>query len=149
MEELQDFTEEKESNFDIKAELFKYLGYWKWLLFGFLLGGLIAFLYNRYTIPQYRSEASIMILNDKDNNIAGALPSGGGGILSLEDNSLDNQIVTLKSKRLVEKVIKELKHNIFYYIEGNVIATEAYKNSPIVIKFVTSDSIVHKTSKNL
>ncbi|QED36544.1 polysaccharide biosynthesis tyrosine autokinase [Antarcticibacterium arcticum] len=149
MEELQDFTEEKESNFDLKAEIFKYLAYWKWLVLGFLLGGLLAFLYNRYTMPQYRSEASIMILNDKENTLAGALPSGGGGILTLEDNTLDNQIVTLKSKRLVEKVIKELKHNIFYYIEGNVIATEAYKSSPIIIQFRTPDSLIHKTSKNL
>ncbi len=149
MEELQDFTEEKESNFDLKAELFKYLGYWKWLVFGFLLGGLIAFLYNRYTIPQYYSEASMMVLNENENNIAGALPSGGGGILQLKDNSLDNQIVTLRSKRLVEQVVKDLKHNIYYYIEGNVIATEAYKNSPVLIQFISPDSIVHKVSKNL
>ena len=131
MEELQDFTEEKDSNFDLKAEIFKYLAYWKWLLFGFLVGGLIAFLYNRYTIPKYYTEASLMILNDNESNIAGALPSGGG-ILQLKDNSLDNQIVSLRSKRLVEKVVNELNHNISYYIEGNVIATEAYKSSPVL-----------------
>lgn len=149
MEELQDFNEEKVSNFDLKAELFKYLAYWPWLVFGFFLGGLIAFLYNRYTIPEYWTEASIMILSDKDNTVAGALPSGGGGgILTFEDNTLDNQIVTLRSKRLVEEVVKELNHNVSYFMEGNVIATEAYKSSPILINFITPDSIVHKTSKN-
>jgi len=150
MEELKDFTEEKESNFDFKAEIFKYLAFWKWLLFGFLLGGSIAYLYNRYTIPEYRTEASMMILNDSDSkNIAGALPSGGGSILSLEDNSLDNQIVTLKSKRLVKKVISELNQNVSYFIEGNVITTEAYNDSPILIKFITSDSIVNNSSLSL
>ena len=149
MEELQDFTEEKESNFDLKAEIFKYLAYWKWLLLGFLIGGLIAFLYNRYTIPQYWTEASLMVLSENENNIAGALPSGGGGILTLEDNSLDNQIVSLKSKRLVEKVVNELGHNVSYYIEGNIITTEAYKNSPLRIQFITEDSIVNKLSKNI
>ena len=134
MEDLQDFTEEKESTFDLKGEIFKYLGYWKWLLFGFLLGGLMAFLYNRYTIPKYYSEASMMILKDNESNIA--LPSGGA-ILQLNDNTLDNQIVSLRSKRLVEKVVKELNHNIVYFIEGNVIATEAYKSSPILIEFIT------------
>ncbi len=146
MEELQDFTEEKESNFDLKAEIFKYLAYWKWLLLGFLLGGLLAFLYNRYTIPKYYTEASLMILNENEGALAGALPSGGG-ILQLRDNTLDNQIVSLRSKRLVEKVVKELNHNIFYYLEGNVIATEAYRSSPILIEFITPDSIIHKTSK--
>ncbi len=148
MEELQDFTEERESNFDLKAEIFKYLAYWKWLLLGFLLGGLLAFLYNRYTIPKYYTESSLMILNENESNLAGALPSGGG-ILQLKDNTLDNQIVTLRSKRLVEKVVKELNHNISYFIEGNVIATEAYKSSPVIIEFITPDSIVHKVSKTL
>jgi len=149
MEELQDFTEEKESNFDLKAEIFKYLAYWKWLLFGLLLGGAIAYLYNRYTIPQYWTQASLMILKDSESNVASALPSGGGSILTFGDNSLDNQIVTLKSKRLVEKVVDELNHNISYFIEGNVITIEAYKSSPVLIQFITPDSIVNRASKTL
>ncbi|CAM4240756.1 polysaccharide biosynthesis tyrosine autokinase [Gillisia hiemivivida] len=149
MEELQEFTEEKESNFDLKAEIFKYLAYWKWLVLGFLLGGLLAFLYNRYTIPQFRTEASMMILNEEKSNMASALPSGGGSILTFDDNSLDNQIITLKSKRLVEKVVEELNHNISYFIEGNVITTEAYKDSPLRIQLISPDSIVQNTSKTL
>jgi hypothetical protein len=48
MEELNDFTEEKEeSNFDLKAEIYKYLAYWKWILLGFLIGGLLAYMKNR------------------------------------------------------------------------------------------------------
>jgi capsular exopolysaccharide synthesis family protein len=149
MEELQDFTEEKESDFDLKAEIFKYLAFWKWLLFGLLLGGTIAYLYNRYTIPKYLTQASLMILKDSESNIASALPSGGGSILSLNDNSLENQIVALKSKRLVSKVVDELDHNISYFIEGNVITIEAYKSSPVLIRFITPDSIVNTASKTL
>jgi len=144
MEELQDFAEENKSNFDLKAEIFKYLAFWKWLLFGFIIGGSIAYLYNRYTIPKYMTEASMMILSDSENNLAGALPSVGGSILKIDDNSLDNQIVTLKSKRLVEKVINDLDLNTTYYIEGNVITTEAYHSSPIIIKYFSEDSIVEK-----
>lgn len=148
MEELQDFTEQKESSFDLKAEIYKYLAYWKWLLLGLLIGGLLAFLYNRYSIPRYWSEASLMILKEEQSTMASALPSGGS-ILKFDDNSLDNQIVTLKSQRLVKKVVDELDHNISYFIEGNVITTEAYKNSPILINFLTHDSIVHKASETL
>lgn len=149
MEELQDFTEEKESNFDLKAELYKYIGFWKWMVFGLILGGSIAYLYNRYTIPQYSTQASLMILKDGESNVASALPSGGGSILTFGDNSLDNQIVSLKSKRLVEKVVQELNHNISYFVEGNVITIEAYKSSPVLIQFITPDSIVKKASLNL
>jgi len=145
MEELQDFTEEKESDFDLKAEIFKYLAFWKWLLLGLIIGGSIAFLYNRYTIPQYRSEAAMLILKSDQNNVSGVLPSGGSGgsIIQLENNSLENQIVALKSKRLVKKVVEELAHNISYYVEGNIITTEAYKNSPLLLNFISHDSIVN------
>jgi tyrosine-protein kinase Etk/Wzc len=147
MEELQDFTEEKESNFDLKAEIYKYLAYWKWLLFGCLLGGAIAYAYNRYTIPKYRTESSLMILKDSEGkSVVGALPSGGASILSIGENNLDNQIVTLKSKRLIRKVVDELDHNISYFIEGNIITTEAYRNSPIVIKFASADSLVNTSN---
>jgi len=149
MEELHNYSEEESSNFDLKAELYKYIGYWKWLVFGLLLGGALAFLYNRYTIPKYRSESSMMIVKDGDNNMASALPSGGGSILTFGQNTLDNQIVTLKSKRLVEKVVDELDHNITYYVEGNVITTEAYKSSAIIINFITPDSIVNEQREEL
>lgn len=150
MEELQDFNEEKEeSNFDLKAEIYKYLTYWKWILFGFLIGGLLAFLYNRYTIPKYRAESTMLIVNDQEKNAMSALPSGGGAILSLENDGLQNHIEKLKSKQLVESVVDELDLNISYFIEGNVIKVEAYKSSPILIEFITNDSIVNYSNANI
>ncbi|WP_373056168.1 GumC family protein [Zunongwangia sp. H14] len=150
MEELEDYQEnnQQESSFDLKAELFKYLTHWKWLLFGLLMGGLIAYLYNRYTIPEYYSESSMMIVKDQDKRVMSAIPSGGNSILSLETSSLANQIVTLKSKQLVEGVVDELDHNISYYVEGNVITVEAYKSSPIVFSFQTPDSILNYVSRS-
>ncbi|MCM4157095.1 polysaccharide biosynthesis tyrosine autokinase [Gramella sp. AN32] len=150
MEEFsEDFNEPKEeSNFDLKAEIFKYLTYWKWLFLGFLVGGCIAFLYNRYTIPVFRTESNLLITKSEENNMSGILPSSGtGSIIRLESNSLQNQIVTLKSKNLVKKVVDSLNLNISYFIEGNVITTEAYKSSPVTINFITPDSIVNNHSK--
>jgi capsular exopolysaccharide synthesis family protein len=146
MEELQEFSETEESNFDLKAEIYKYLAHWKWLVFGSLLGLLIAFLYNRYTIPEYRTEASMMILQDEQKRISGALP--GGGILTTDDSGIQNHIENLRSKRLVENVVDELDLNVSYFNEGNVIAVEAYKNSSVVIQFLSADSIVHAASGN-
>ncbi|HEY9186026.1 MAG TPA: tyrosine protein kinase, partial [Salegentibacter sp.] len=92
MEELNDFTQEQEeSNFDLKAEIFKYLTHWKWIVLGLLLGGLVAYLYNRYTIPKYRTEATLVIVNEEENTALSAMPTGGGSILSLNSDGLDNQ----------------------------------------------------------
>ncbi len=149
MEEIFDYEEQKEeSNFDLKAELYKYLVHWKWLVLGILVGLAVAYLYNRYTIPQYRSEATLMVLQDDKSSVSGVLGGGGnsGSFLKLEDNSLENQIVTLKSKRLISKVVDDLNLNISYLVSGNVITTEAYKNSPVTVNFITPDSIVNRSS---
>lgn len=147
MEELQEFSEKEESNFDLKAEIYKYLTHWQWLVFISILGLILAFLFNRYTIPVYESEATMMILKD-DPGIANALPSGSS-ILTIDNSTLDNQIVTLRSKQLVESVIDELNLNITYYNEGNVIAMEAYKNSSVVIDILTPDSLVHDMERSI
>ncbi len=150
MEELNDFTEEREeSNFDLKAEIFKYLTHWKWIVLGLLIGGLVAYLYNRYTIPKYRTEATLVIVNDEEKTALSAMGSGGGSILSLSDDGLVNQIEKLRSKSLIESVVDELDHNIAYYVEGNVITVEAYKTSPVIIEFITQDSLVNNLSANL
>ena len=149
MEELEEFSEKEESKFDLKAELYKYLVHWKWLVFGCLLGLFIAYLYNRYTVPAYATEATMMILSEEDNATIGAMPSGGASILSIGENTLENQIVTLKSKHLVEQVIDDLDLNIFYFLEGNVIAVEAYHNSPVEIEFLTPEEKVHESFLNI
>lgn len=150
MEELEEYSDKKEENtFDLKAEIFKYLTHWKWLVLCFLLGGLIAYMYNRYTIPVYRSSATLMIVNDQDNQALNAMPGGGAAFFSLESNNIQNQVETLRSKQLVGSVVDELDHNIAYFIEGNVIALEAYKASPITLQFITPDSIVNQLSKSL
>lgn len=151
MEELQEFDEQKETNnFDLKSEIYKYLAYWHWLLIGLLLGGLVAYLYNRYSIPEYRSEATMMINQSEDKNMLSALPSSGGGsILSMDKTSIGNHIETLRSKSLVANVIDELDQNISYFVEGNVITVEAYDNIPVLINFATPDSVVHETSKTI
>ncbi|MGB7843221.1 MAG: GNVR domain-containing protein, partial [Salinimicrobium sp.] len=85
----------------------------------------------------------MMVLDDEDKNVVGALPSGGASILAIGDNSLDNQIVTLQSKSLVSEVIEELDLNISYFFEGKVIAIEAYKDAPIVLKFLSNENIAN------
>ncbi len=91
----------------------------------------------------------MMIVDDQEKNAMNATPSGGGAIFSLEDDGIQNHIEKLKSKQLVESVVRELNHNISYFIEGNVITVEAYKSSPVLIEFITPDSIIHSISKNL
>ncbi|MDR5590559.1 GumC family protein [Christiangramia sp. SM2212] len=150
MEEFTDLSEEKsESSIDFKAEIYKYLTHWKWIVLGILVGGFLAFLYNRYTIPKYRTWSTMIMVKDQEKNALSAIPSGGGSLFALEDDGLQSQIEKLKSKKLVSSVIDELNLNQSYYFEGNVITVEAYKTSPIIVQFISPDSIVNKSKLNL
>src|SRR5690554_4133164 len=149
MEDLHEFSENEESNFDLKTEIYKYISHWKWLLLGSLLGLTLAYLYNRYSLPEYRSEATMMVLDDEQSNIMGSMPSGTSSFLRIGENSLDNQIETLRSKRLVQNVVRELGLNITYHNPGKVIDVEAYKNSSVYIDLLTPDSIVNQMSRNI
>jgi tyrosine-protein kinase Etk/Wzc len=150
MEELYEISEgQKDSNFDLKAEIYKYLAHWKWIVLGLLVGGVIAFLYNRYTISKYRSKATMIIVNEKENSAMSALPSNSGAIFSLSDDGIQNHIEKLRSKQLIESVADDLDFNVSYFIEGNVITVEAYKSSPLFIKFLTPDSIINKKTLDI
>ncbi len=148
MEELNEFSkEDNDNNFDLKAEVYKYLAHWRWILFGLLLGGLAAYLFNRYTIPKYKTTSTMLIVNENENSALSALPSGG--VLTLSSNGLSSQVEKLRSKQLISSVVDELDLNLSYYIEGNVITVEAYKSSPILIEFISQDSIVNNSSLDI
>ena len=149
MEELQEYSDKEDSNFDLKAEVYKYLVHWKLVLLGCIVGVFIAYMYNRYTIPEFLTLSSMMILKDDQNQMVGELPSGGASILAFDNSTIDNQIETLRSRQLIEEVVKQLDLNISYFNEGQVIAVEAYERSSVVINFLSADSVVNKVDMSL
>ena len=56
-------------NFDINEIISAYTKHWKWFVFSGVIALTMAFLYLRYTTPEYIAEAKIQIL---DENSSGA-----------------------------------------------------------------------------
>jgi capsular polysaccharide biosynthesis protein len=104
---------------DFKAILLNYLQYWYVFLAGALVCLAVAFLHMRYNIiPQYYINATILIKDDKSG-------SGMGGSAALSDidmfkstKNIDNEIILLRSKSLMQRVLTELSYNTTYYKEG-------------------------------
>ncbi|MCF7560764.1 polysaccharide biosynthesis tyrosine autokinase [Sabulilitoribacter multivorans] len=132
-------------NFDLKKTLSTYLKQWKWFALSCLICIGLTYLDLRYTTPQYLAVAKIMLLDDKDNSSMGALKD-----LSLfsekEDAMVEDEIEVVKSRSFLRNIIKRLNLNTKYYVKGRVGESELYKNSPIVVNFIESDSIINKTS---
>ncbi|KAB1071288.1 polysaccharide biosynthesis tyrosine autokinase [Tamlana haliotis] len=143
--EKKDFNSKDDSNkFEFKKAALTYLKHWKWFLLSIIIFGAYAFYTAKNRVPLYSATAKIM-LNDES--------SGGNPVLkdlslmSNEENSMVNdEIQVIKSRKLLGSVAKKLNINVSYHVLGRVNAYELYKNNPIDINFLASDSIIQKTN---
>ena len=105
----------------IKNELFKYLSFWKFFVISVFSALTICYIYLRYTSDTYQTSAKIEILDDAmDREMA--LPTAMT-IFNRSTVNLENEIQTLKSKKLIEQVVLETKSYLSYRIVGNVISS--------------------------
>ncbi|TGV03962.1 GumC family protein [Flavivirga rizhaonensis] len=141
---LSDNTSE---DFNLKKTLLIYIKQWKWFVLSCIICLGLAFLHLRYTMPQYRATAKIMLLDDKDASSAGALKD-----LSIfsekEDAMVEDEIQVIQSRSFLRNIVNRLHLNISYFSKGRVNEFELYKTSPIVINFIESDSIINTTNFN-
>ena len=131
------FDEDFENDFQLKEFLNKYAIYWQWFVLGIGVSLLLAFLYLRYTIPQYQASTTILVKDEKKGGMLSELSAFadmgiGGGMKS----NVDNEIEILKSRKLVETTVKKLNLNIAFFIKGKVVDREIYQDVPIAIYFV-------------
>ncbi|WPP52910.1 GumC family protein [Catalinimonas niigatensis] len=111
---------------NIKAILLKYLRYWYLFMIGIIVCLIFAFIHLRYyTTPQYYINSTLLI---KDEQGGSGLSSEGLGGLDMfrSSKSIGNEIVILKSRSLMQRVLSELSFNASYYVEGRVRDVEVY-----------------------
>lgn len=131
---MEDFWEEKESEFSFKDFVFKYLRHWIWFLLAVIvcLGG--AWLYLQKTAPEYKTTATVLIKDEKkgsmqSNAVLKDLDVFGGSKI------VDNEIEILRSRGLIEKVVDELNLSVSYFTEGTFRDSELYGYSPVKVTF--------------
>lgn len=134
-------------DFNLKRTLSVYSKQWKWFVLSCIICLGIAYVNLRYTTPQYLAVAKIMLLDDKESSSVGALKD-----LSLfsekEDAKVEDEIQVIQSRSFSRNIVKRLNLNVKYFAKGRVNEFELYKNSPIVINFIESDSIINNTKFN-
>ena len=122
-----------------------YLSKWKFIILCLLAAIILAFIYLRYTTYQYQANATIKIKDDKAKT---KLPEISAlqnyGLFKTDLNNVIDEIEILKSRALITEVVKDLKLNIRYYVEGRVKAEEIYTSPPLNINFSATDSVLHK-----
>ena len=134
---MQEEKVSQEETIDIKALILKYAQYWYYFLLSILFFGSIAFLNNRYTVPEYSVSTTLLIRDDNNTQLGAENLLEGLELFSGKKN-LKNEIVILKSYSLSEKVIRELNLGISYYQHGFLQTNELFRNSPFKIRVDSS-----------
>ena len=131
---------------NIRAEIEKYIIYWKWFVLGVFVSIVLAFLYLRYSTPLYTAKAVILIKENQKSGISAEMKAFEDlGILGGSTNNIDNEIEIIKSRKIIGDVIKKLNYNISYFSEEGVKESELYnKKSPIIIDFIRKDSVFYE-----
>src|SRR5690606_29143972 len=113
MSEL-DFQEDNNESVDIKALIMRYLRYWYLFVIGIALALTAAHLYLRYSTPVYSVKATILI---KDESGADLASSGVFADMALfkANKSFSNEVLIIKSKGLMERVLQELGMEVSYF----------------------------------
>ena len=124
------------SNFNLKEEIENYISHWKWFVVGVFVCFSVAYLYLRYTIPQFKASSTILVKDDRKGSMASELSAFSDlGLLSGVKSNVDNEIEVIKSRTLIASTIKDLELTTTYLNLGRVKSEELYKGSPIQIFF--------------
>ncbi|MFD2597269.1 GumC family protein [Sphingobacterium griseoflavum] len=120
---------------------------WYWFLLSSIVCIALAFFYLRYTVPQYKVHAKLLVSDDKK----------GGGMMSSTalvelsglmgaTSSVDNEVEILKTADLMREMVLTEKAFITFYIKGAVHDIPTYK-TPYNIELISSPDSVIETRR--
>ena len=136
-----------EESIGVREIFEKYMIYLKWFVVSIFLCGLFAFLKLRYEVPKYSVVASILIKDqDKGSSFSDMASFENFGLFGSGTSSLENEIQLLRTRRLMTKVVEELKLNTRYFIEESPYDKEQYPNFPVVLNIKSDSSSTNSIS---
>lgn len=131
------------NSLDFKQILSRVLYHWYWIVLSVVICVFASYLYCRYKTPIYKISARVMVNDEKKGGgLTGASDILGdlGGLLGTK-STVDNEAEILKTRYLMEQVVKDLNLNITYYRKGRVRNVELFKSPFEVSVIFAADTI--------
>jgi capsular exopolysaccharide synthesis family protein len=141
-------NENSEQDFQIRAVVDQYASHWKWFVLGVFVSLFGAYLYLRYTVPQYRAATTILVKDEKKGGLSSELSAFADMGIGGGKSNLDNEIEILKSRTLVESTVRKMNLNIAFVVEGKILSSNLYKNAPILINYLEQRSDFYNKSRS-
>ena len=126
---------------DYRSVTKPYLKNWKWFLAALVISLVLAFLYLRYTTPQYMAEAKIQILDDEASGSELGL-FADLEILTSGNIKVEDEIEILNSRSNMIDIVRELGLNVKIEALGRFHDSETYNEPPVNITFLVPDSLI-------
>ena len=138
------------SNFNFREFIFTYAKYTKYIVVSIILSLIICFLVLRHISPNYRIKATVLVKEEK-NDFTNKLNDISKIGLDISGNNIkiENEILILKSRNIINLVAKNLNLNIEYYDLNSTINNELFDNIPININFLNGIKSVYNTNKSI
>ncbi len=126
---------------EFRELLDRYLRYWPLFVLSTFCILLCSLIYLSFATPTYMSIASVIIKDEESNGSSKDNPGFSSlGLLSgLGTNSIENELGILRSKRMMNNVVKALDLNIRYFDGESFSIRELYKQSPFLIQLQQLD----------
>ncbi len=141
------FDDGLQKDFELKAFLDKYLFHWKWFVLAICICLLGAYLYLKYTLPQYQATTTILVKDESKGGMLSELSVFEDmGLGTGMKSNLDNEIEILKSRSLVENTVKKLNLNTTLIVKGKIVDREIYQNTPIEVFFTEKTNRFYESS---
>ncbi|UKM63966.1 polysaccharide biosynthesis tyrosine autokinase [Flavobacteriaceae bacterium GSB9] len=128
--------------FNLKKVLSSYTKKWLWFVFSLLIALAIAYIYIRYTTPQYEAYAKVKIVSENEGTSANAVFKDLPMFSDAESARIEDEVAIITSRKTLEDVIDKLDLNVQYFVQGRVYESELYDNPPFNINFIESDSLI-------
>lgn len=131
---LQESTKDINANDIVKP----YFRKWGWFLASILFMMALAFLYLKTATPIYNITSTVLIKDTKKSPSGSlAMLSDVSGFGNMGTNSIENEMIVFKSKKLMKEVVEDLGVQISLYSKQNLSKVELYgTSSPIIIEVI-------------
>ena len=134
------FSGEDRNSSTVREVLLKYLKRWPVFLLFLLVCIGFGVAYSRYTVPLYVATTSFLVKQaDNTSSSDDLLKSAMGGKGSV---NLNDEILQIGSRALLERTINKHDFNIHYYKKGRVLDIDIYKDAPFKLIANKPDSII-------
>lgn len=124
---------------NIRKEIAKYLRNWPWFVVCVIIFVTMGYVYLRYTTPLYSARTKIILKDENAKNSESVIFSDLGILNGSTTQNIENELGILRSKRLMNEVVKSLNLHIQYFIKGQFNAVEIYENLPFSLHVMRFD----------